>query len=68
MSAAPSNIPSVADLLLYYISGPPAHQASLRDWLFREWALRGAADPWGCVAGQAFDAIELHRKPVAGRG
>lgn len=59
-------MPSVASLMEYYFANPE-RRAPLRDFLFREWASRSDDDPWGVLAGEAFDLIELHRRGAEGR-
>jgi hypothetical protein len=48
-------VPSVGELLSHYRDAP---RAELKSWLFRQWALRADSDPWGILAGQAFDVLE----------
>jgi hypothetical protein len=61
------DMPTWAELMQHYRESEPDRQEQLRDWLFREWALRADDDPWGALAGAVYDEIERLRKAAGGR-
>jgi hypothetical protein len=60
-------VPSVDEVMAYYFAISPKHQAAVRDYCFRQWALRADDDAWGQLCGSAFDLIELARRPAGGQ-
>jgi hypothetical protein len=56
--STPSRIPTVAEFLHRYRDISPEERIELKSWLFHQWGLRADSDPWGQLAGEAFDALE----------